>query len=414
MEPRLLASPHHPGEDVLFTRRGDGRTEPVEHSSKLLDRHNIRRVDERLVRTRFSKKGLDAHVFEAVGGDHGQGGVEHVVEGLDELVPLDALLAEKVVAPEILAVGISDGTLDQNGVDHRDDLSKARAALGALVPAELDQVLQRRQRHIRQRRTHVLDAHGPLEDGEAVHLREGDLLCRDFPEDDTERVDVRLFVEGLAEHDFGCHPEGSAGNVVLVLELLVVRLDSSKTEIADADVAVVVNEQVAGLEVAVDDLGDGAVEPVHALGDLLGHRHALEERETDLGVVEEGLEVALGHELHHNGHVAGLCAGSHEEQHVGVQQTTADLHLLSELADRLLAQVLSEQLLHGHLLPSAGPSEHASKASSSNLLKVCDFVRRDLRRSKAASVELEGIVAKVLGGADGHGFSSFVQRGFCF
>ena len=156
----------------------------------------------------------------------------------------------------------------------------------------------------------------------------------------------------------------------------------------------------------MDDGRLGEMQPVHALRRLLRHGETAVERELARGVVEQLLKVALWHELHDDGHVARHSARSHEEKHVRVVQATttrglarsplpqserrrslslslsrrvpADLDLLLEVIERLVREILAEELLDGDLLAAALALEHATEAATANLLNVRQLLRQDL------------------------------------
>ncbi|KAH9395262.1 hypothetical protein TYRP_020824, partial [Tyrophagus putrescentiae] len=159
----------------------------------------------------------------------------------------------------------------------------------------------------RQRQT--VAAHAP-DDGGGVDVAVGNLAVQQLPEEDAEAPDVDLLRAGLVADDFGGHPgdrprEGH-------LRGAVVRPPATGAKVADLQGVVEGDEDVGGLEVAVDDAV--VVEVVHARGDLPCPLH--DEAGRDLAAaLEQLVELSVGTELHDDAVAAGRGAAHPPEGH---------------------------------------------------------------------------------------------------
>jgi hypothetical protein len=124
----------------------------------------------------------------------------------------------------------------------------------------------------------------------------------------------KALVERLASEQLGRHPEDGAARLrlALVLELAQLR----KAKIGDLAAAIRVEEEIGGLEVAVNDFGD-VVKPGEAESDIFGDADALVERERRVGL-EKRVERAARHELsdNHDAVRLGACAEKENDREV--------------------------------------------------------------------------------------------------
>ena len=124
----------------------------------------------------------------------------------------------------------------------------------------------------------------------------------------------------------------------------------------------------------MDNLRLGLVQPIHALSELLEHAHALVDGQRHILLLEQALHVAR-EKLGHNAHVAGRGTSTHEEQRVGMAQTSHNLDLLLKVCQRLRIQILLEEPLHSHLFSSARSSVDGSKLAFSELFAQHNLMR---------------------------------------
>jgi len=79
--------------------------------------------------------------------------------------------------------------------------------------------------------------------------------------------------------------------------------------------------------------------------------------------------------------VARNCASTHEQQNVGVMQTTADFNLSFEILKTFVVQVLLEEAFDRNFLSTTLASVYMPEATTTNLFEVFDLLWCDLRGS---------------------------------
>lgn len=72
----------------------------------------------------------------------------------------------------------------------------------------------------------------------------------------------------------------------------------------------------------MDDGRFGAMQPVHAQGNILQHSDLLQQGDVDLGVVQQVMEGSTGEEFRYDGKMTRLGAGAHKQDNVGVSEMT--------------------------------------------------------------------------------------------
>ena len=196
--------------------------------------HAQRQAPARARRKRADdRRGLAGGLARARGLDG-----QHVLEVGDQLA------VGAVAAAEVLGRGaVDDG----------------RQRAGDLGPAQLD---------VGQLLAHVLHRHRDL-----VLAVEGDVAREHLEEDDAERVEVALGVDVLAQGLLGRDVVGRAQHAAVGRQPLLVER-AGDPEVGDLGRALLVDEDVLGLDVAVDDAA--VVGGAQRAGDLdrVGHRLA--------------------------------------------------------------------------------------------------------------------------------------------
>ena len=172
------------------------------------------------------------HARDLAGGAAGARGLdrEHVLEVGDQL--------------GVVGVAVLDA-LGGRGVDDR---GERRGHLGALGL------------HVRELLAHVLHRHRHL-----VLALERDLAGEHLVEDDAERVEVRLTGDGSAEGLLGGDVVGRAEHPAVRRQALLVER-ARDPEVGDLGRALLVDQHVLGLDVAVDDVA--RVRGAERAGDL--------------------------------------------------------------------------------------------------------------------------------------------------
>lgn len=112
-----------------------------------------------------------------------------------------------------------------------------------------------------------------------------------------------------------------SGGVALVPVLSAIE-NGRQSEIADLHIPVLVDEYVGGLQVAMQNRRLRAVQPVHTKRQILHHLELLQQRDVNLGVVQQFVQGAGREKLSNDGEMSGLSAGTHEEDDVGMAQVT--------------------------------------------------------------------------------------------
>ena len=113
-----------------------------------------------------------------------------------------------------------------------------------------------------------------------------------------------------------------SSRVTLILNIVSTIEDGRKTEIAELHVPMLVDEDVGRLQIAMENRRLRAVEPVHTESEILHHLQFLQQRDMNLGVMEQVVQRASREELSDDGKVTRLGTGTHEENDVGVAQMT--------------------------------------------------------------------------------------------
>eukprot|EP00960_Hanusia_phi_P072642 767838-Hanusia_phi.AAC.9 len=153
---------------------------------------------------------------------------------------------------------------------------------------------------------------------------------------DAEGVNVGLRRVGPSSEQLGGHPQGSAAGSQLLL--------LAEAEVGDLGSELGVDEDVLGLEVAMDDQRVRGVEEAHALSDVA------EDGEDHLAVYHHGLVVqqviqgAVIHALHdeHGLSVPISDDSAHDGGDAGMTELGEDAHLLHEVGLELGVLVFLE------------------------------------------------------------------------
>ena len=192
-------------------------------------------------------------------------------------------------------VGIGPG---RRRIERRAQRGRERPRVGIALRGLLrhrglhDDVKRRRQgRHALRHRRRVLVQH--LVDQRRRRPAEGPLAGEQLVQDHAAGIEVAAAVDGFSGELLGRHVRHGAEHRPELRELG--RVEAGDAEIGDLHAAVVEQDDVAGLDVAVDD---AALVRMLQRGEELGHHAAgLGEREAPARV-EQALQVATAHQLH--------------------------------------------------------------------------------------------------------------------
>mmetsp|Transcript_23006 Transcript_23006/g.44745 ORF Transcript_23006/g.44745 Transcript_23006/m.44745 type:complete len:401 (-) Transcript_23006:1904-3106(-) len=200
---------------------------------------------------------------------------------------------------------------------------------------------------------------------------------REFVEKDTDGIPVGALAVGLAA---AAGPAHFGGHVAVGADArgalrLLLRNARGQTHVDEAHVSLVVDEQVLGLEVAVEDAL--CVDVAHHLNDLHhGPAHLLR-REASLGEHKLG-EVAVGHDVHHEDEKLRVLEGVLQVDEKGVLQHRHDLLLRRDLLPPRRPEVLLHHLLLHHLhgvVDAAVALDHVDDLAEAALAQHADHFK---------------------------------------
>lgn len=166
----------------------------------------------------------------------------------------------------------------------------------------------------------------------------------EFVEHVSEGEDVDLVVVGFLLEEFGGHVRGGAPE--LVEALVGALLQSGESEVAEFETVSVVEEDVVGLDVAVDVARKVDVE--EGLGELSGDGEALFLLEGRLTLVQHLVE-SQGHVLRQNAQGLRRRHDPHDLDDVRVTQHRQRLDLRGHLVQQVVRHVGVEDLLDRHV-----------------------------------------------------------------
>ncbi len=170
-------------------------------------------------------------------------------------------------------------------------------------------------------------AGGQRADGGVGHRRDG--AGHRLDEDDRQRVEVGAAVERRARRLFRRRVPGGAHDGTGRLGPTRLRQRTRQAEVGDPEDAVLVEEQVRRLDVAVDQPADVGV--LQCRGDLAADVRGLREREVLAGVEQPPQAPAPQQLEHHERHV--VVAPVVDGHHVRVVERRRDLRLRTEAAE---------------------------------------------------------------------------------
>jgi hypothetical protein len=224
----------------------------------------------------------------------------------------------------------------------------------------------------------------------------GDLFCDDFPDDDSEAVNVGLLVDFiLVSDDLRGHPlVGSHPFVPLLLFFL-----AGQPEVAELDdVPVLPDEDVGAFEVSVQYVFH-VVEIDHSLYDFVAYFYFFHFVEFLVLFVELVEEAAIIEVLGHEDELVGSDADSHVKDDVGVLEVADDHQLLHEVL-LVLVPLGLHVVLYRDQLPDVLPLVNLSIPSFPDHLQLLDvlFLYQELQRPVLLQklVELSYLAGRVL------------------
>mmetsp|Transcript_16715 Transcript_16715/g.42736 ORF Transcript_16715/g.42736 Transcript_16715/m.42736 type:complete len:390 (+) Transcript_16715:231-1400(+) len=342
VEPAFLQEVHHPIQEV---HTGHG-AEPLEHATKRLHGHHLLGVIGKQCLEAFEAQivRITGNLLLPVGG-----------ECNDELLPADLLLqlvlGQESFFPHLTAMLVLDDAIHDDLVEERQNFLKGRSALRVRIPACLDQLLETGGAFGWDLGTFLFLDHLVQHHAECVDAREGILAGEQLPENNAERVDVGTGVVGFVQKDLGGHPQRCTDRAVASAHSFVtVSLHVGQTEIANTHVPVLVYQEIAGLEIAVNERRLRTVKPGHTQGSLLGELHPSLEGKWVGFVVQQIVHRTPRHQRCYNHETSRLCTRTHEEENVRMSQFTHNSHFFFEISHCFWRKILVEKFLHSNIL----------------------------------------------------------------
>ena len=345
VEPRLVTDHLNLINNRISRAFLEERTEPVAEVAQTLHRNHLNLI----VRQALSQQSMHTLVssslrisrreLQLLPQMNSEGGERKTME-------IVLLLTNTEATPELTSGSIGEGDLQSDFLKSLQNGLEQGTLLRVLVPAFLKKLRQSRMSSIRDRRALLILADGILELFPRSVVIEGILTSQDLPANESESINISLLVERLTLKNLRRHEDGlyiekgsnelvarerrlqkmqvtyGSSRVTLILNIVSTIEDGRKTEIAELHVPMLVDEDVGRLQIAMENRRLRAVEPVHTESEILHHLQFLQQRDMNLGVMEQVVQRASREELSDDGKVTRLGTGTHEENDVGVAQMT--------------------------------------------------------------------------------------------
>mmetsp|Transcript_18443 Transcript_18443/g.46912 ORF Transcript_18443/g.46912 Transcript_18443/m.46912 type:complete len:444 (-) Transcript_18443:752-2083(-) len=276
-EPRRAQSLLHTGDE-----RPIERTEPAQHLSEASHTHHIGGIAQTLIDLLYGHDCLQRAPLKLFRIAYRRTQCRRQLG--KKLSPFDVFLSNKVVLPERSTSSIGDRCVNDHHIQHGNDLCKTGALCWLAMPTHLHEVCKRRNRVCWNRGSSMGPTDGTLELTIGLKLRKRFLFGDNLPQHNCVAIHVALFIKRFAEEHFRSHPQRSARDRVLVLQIVGL-LDCRQAKITHFAIQVTINQNVGWFEISMNNGRVGTMKPVHAQRDLFAHQETLTQRDVVLGIV---------------------------------------------------------------------------------------------------------------------------------